>query len=58
MEKSRDRISKVKTTAYLKEKFGALGYELVCPKNITGFIPCRIPGVMATLSLFSESLIR
>lgn len=27
----------VKTTAYLKEKFEALGYELVCPENITGF---------------------
>ena len=27
----------VKTTAYLKEKFEALGYELTCPDNITGF---------------------
>ena len=27
----------VKTTAYLKEKFEALGYELTCPEDITGF---------------------
>ena len=26
-----------KTTAYLKEHFEALGYELVCPRDITGF---------------------
>lgn len=27
----------VKTTAYLKERFEELGYELTCPENITGF---------------------